>query len=387
MTESRWIQMLILLIICANFSLQAVEEVEEEKSLKEWFEEEAAYARYSLYVREIINSFAEQMKRELNLQCKGEGGTMQKEVKEILVKFQANRRATLEEARALQLYAMNKLMETINRHESIQFYLIERPFPLNRVAISISFEKNGVFLDNNVALVFNTNDSAIPENINTIAYYYHDPFLKDHIEILHETYKEAAQKTKDSGLVFPFTHMTTDREVVWDVSLLLFTNWIMQERGIFCTAIGEKIEGNIEEIGGTFRVFHRASQEEARKLAIFATENLFEYINRNNKLKPFLKQHPLLLNQLKMSIYFTNEQYHPYHDGSIVSVVLEAGELSYYHRVRIPDEGDKEFWITEKTLFAKETYQKALENIQESQSISVFSKIHRAIGRWFGYEG
>ncbi len=387
MIENKYSPVLFLLLIFLVRLPLPAENVDD-KFEREWIEQEVAYARYIVYVNEIINSFAEQMEKELNLQCTGEGGIMHKEVKEIFLKFQVYRRASIEEARALELYVTNKLLEKINSHENIQQFLIERPFTHKHVSILIRFEGvNGTYSDGSVAFMLSVTDSAVPENQNTIVYSSNDPFRDQYNDILREPYDEAAQKAADSALVFPFTHKTTDLEAALDASLLPFTKLIMFDRDIHCKAMGGKVnDGSIEEIGGSLRVLHRVSQEEARKLVIFATEKLLEHINRNDKLKPFLKQHPLPIDRLKLCIYFTDKNYRPDHDGSIISVVLEAGELSYYHRVRIPDEGDKKFWISEKTLFAKETYQKALENIQESQSISVFSKIHRAIGRWFGYK-
>src|SRR5271165_937269 len=80
---------------------------------------------YEEYLNQIFQTYTKQMKDELNLVYSGKGITLHDKVEEIRMKFRANRRATLEEARTLQLLAMNKLVQVINNHKGIQLYLAE----------------------------------------------------------------------------------------------------------------------------------------------------------------------------------------------------------------------------------------------------------------------
>ncbi|MCE5318686.1 MAG: hypothetical protein LLG04_15145, partial [Parachlamydia sp.] len=95
---------------------------------------------YLEYVRQITNSFIEEMEDECpDFHCIGSGGSMPYDVEEIEVCFVAHRRATVEEARRLEVYGVQKLLNKINAHEKIRPYLREYPFKSNRVGMSIAF--------------------------------------------------------------------------------------------------------------------------------------------------------------------------------------------------------------------------------------------------------
>ena len=114
---------------------------------------------YTQYVAEITRSFSEQMKKEFSIDCIGSGGSMPYDVEDISIKFVAYQRATIEEARALEVKVTERLVQMINAHEKIRPFLKENPFPYYRTKVGISFYKrnNSPYLDGSVAYVSQVN--------------------------------------------------------------------------------------------------------------------------------------------------------------------------------------------------------------------------------------
>ncbi len=141
---------------------------------------------YTQYVAEITRAFAKQMKKEFDLDCEGSGGCMPYDVEEISIKFAAYQRATVEDARELEVKVTEKFVQAINAHEKIRPFLREYPFPPKRTCVGISFYKpnNSSYMDGSVSYVSQVNSRIYyraenPQN----RYVYKD--LKD------EPYQEA----------------------------------------------------------------------------------------------------------------------------------------------------------------------------------------------------
>ncbi len=116
---------------------------------------------YLVYVDEITNDFIREMEEETGLRCSGSGGSMPHDVEEFEVMFNECRRMTIEEARWLEVKAIEKLVKKINEHEKIRPFLREYPFGQNRVGISLSFytKRGEYYLDGSVVLVFNAKNT------------------------------------------------------------------------------------------------------------------------------------------------------------------------------------------------------------------------------------
>ncbi|MEN9653934.1 MAG: hypothetical protein RL235_46 [Chlamydiota bacterium] len=111
---------------------------------------------YSKYVNEIVDDFAKCMKKKHNLHCYGSGGSMPHDVEEIELMFNHRGLLSIDDARALEVEAIQELLRRINAHEKIRPFLREYPFHSNRVGVLISTStKTGDRpLDGSVALVF-----------------------------------------------------------------------------------------------------------------------------------------------------------------------------------------------------------------------------------------
>lgn len=159
--------------------------------------EEKESIDYEIFVNEIIRTFAKEMKKDFNLLCIGEGGSMPYDVESIEVSFFAYRKATIEEARELIIKANQRLIEIINEHKKIRPFLREYPFTSKRAMLSISFKKknNMRYTDGSVTLAFHVYNRAKDRNI--IHYFKADPKTEDLVDLLVEQYDEALKLVTD----------------------------------------------------------------------------------------------------------------------------------------------------------------------------------------------
>ncbi|MEI6241849.1 MAG: hypothetical protein WCP39_00395 [Chlamydiota bacterium] len=147
---------------------------------------------YEVFVNQIIQSFAKEMEKDFELVCIGNGGKMPHDVEEISVKFIAYRRATIEQARELEVNATETFLRMINAHEKIRPFLREYPFKVNRAEVSIAFRKNdnSAYDDSSVVHVFQVK--------NRIFYYAEEPNSGTRRILLEESYEEAVKIVKEN---------------------------------------------------------------------------------------------------------------------------------------------------------------------------------------------
>lgn len=150
-------------------------------------------ATYEPYVDEIVKSFSQEMKKEFNLICIGDGGSMPRDVETIKVSLVAYRRASIEEARELEVKSTQRLVQLINNHEKIRTYLREYPFTPKRAEVAISFQKkdDSDYTDGSV--------SYVSQIDNKIYYRRTDPKTEKLVRIAEETFDEALKLVKGNS--------------------------------------------------------------------------------------------------------------------------------------------------------------------------------------------
>ena len=99
---------------------------------------------YEVYVNEITRSFVKDMKKEYGLFCYGTGGGMPHDVEEISLNFIAYQRATIEQARKLEVEVTEKLLKRVNEHEKIRPFLREYPFKAGRIGIRLLLKNHKI---------------------------------------------------------------------------------------------------------------------------------------------------------------------------------------------------------------------------------------------------
>jgi len=161
---------------------------------------------YEMYVNEIIRSFTDTMEREFNLKCIGDGGRMPNDVEEISVAFVYYKKATVDQARLLEVKAIETLLQIVNSHEKIRPYLREYPFKSNRVEISISFRKldNSSYTDDSVA--------RVTQIRNTIYYRGTDGSSKNYYSLGEESFEKALKIAQNPLLEGKKTNLHRDQK-------------------------------------------------------------------------------------------------------------------------------------------------------------------------------
>lgn len=120
------------------------------------YSKESKSPDYLKYVNEIVDDFVKDMEKKYKLHCYGSGGSMPKDVEKIDVLFISYNKSTVEDARKMEVNAIEDLLYRINSHEKIRPYLREYPFHAERIGLSISFHTkiDARPLDGSVAFVF-----------------------------------------------------------------------------------------------------------------------------------------------------------------------------------------------------------------------------------------
>ena len=316
-------------------------------------------------MNEIRETFAEEMLEELALIPAGDRGMMHEKVEEMGMEFTTPRRATVEEARTLQLYVMERFAQTINAHEKIQPFLEERPFTYKRVIISIEFKgPNGRYNEGSVGRIANVPDYAVMENRNHLFYDTYDAFKFSSNLLFKEPYEEAVKLAEASTVRYPFAHQETPMEEAVDQVLRSFREEMFDKYDLRCWAIDAKLSDSIEEIRGYFTLVQRvALQEEARGRALRLSERLIQVVNE--ELSPYLKERPFSANRLKLRLKFTKRNGYSYSDGSVANVLVVEDELIYFKDlpptlISYPPPS--------YPFFTKESYQVAMEQFKKGLS-------------------
>ncbi len=106
-----------------------------------------------------------------------------------------------------------------------------------------------------------------------------------------------------------------------------FAKEMEKEFDLVCIGSGGRMPSQIEEIQVSFAAYRKGEISEARSLEILGTEKLVQIINRNEKIRPYLKKHPIDHAQAIVSISF-REKNETRFDG--VSLVFQANDQIYY---------------------------------------------------------
>ena len=324
---------------------------------------------YQEYVREIECTFARKMAKELDLHWAGTAGRMHEKVEELGLKFAARRRATIKEARALELYVIDQFVQAINAHEKIQPYLAVSPFTYKRVSIQITFndKSNRHYSDGSVCYMLSVSELAHTEWKNHITYDSKDPFRNALVDLLEEPYEEAvklnAKETIDLSI-----HQENAYEEEMDLLFDSFTKEMENQYALEPWAIGGDLTDGIKTIGATFKLHQPISFEQARWLLVAVTEKLQKKINNNEKLRPYLDKYPFPLNSISIALHFEKNRFYSYPDDRIASAKLKDSIIQYVKKVFPPleENEDPSFRLPKTIELEPEPYEEAIKILQDN---------------------
>ncbi|MCB1114867.1 MAG: hypothetical protein KDK71_00230 [Chlamydiia bacterium] len=294
---------------------------------------------YEKLVYEIVDSFAETVKEEFDLELIKWGGVFRDYLRKG-VGFHAFRRATLDEARALELAVIERLTATIQAHQEIQPYLKEYDIDPKKIFVDISFVQSKEFKseydDGTVChvckfrypyerLVFKSKDP------------FGDKYGTDSTQEIEEPLEEARAINCRSLIDHLAIHKAQEYEDELYRLFALFEKEMKRKHSIELKAIGWIVPGkedfDVGEIRGRLKVSRRTSHVQARLLMVAASQRLLDLMNQSEILKPHLKESPFPASRLKLQLivrkneFFVGEGH--YRDGTIDSVILDENRLIY----------------------------------------------------------
>lgn len=317
---------------------------------------------YIVYMDEIIKKFSTEMEHKYGLICVGEGGRMSRQVETIRVMFHLYRRATIEEARALEILSIERLREMINSDEKIRSNLYEFPFPTNRIGVSISFYSSceAPFADGSV--------SSVDHSQGKLFYESQDSFTESYAQILEEPYLEAKRTVESSSNINPFVHQSKSHEPLIDAIFAAYQREMWDDYELEIERIGGKLVNGVEEIGIRLIHFHPTHIEKARELQVIATERMLYLINNNKQLRPYVNDFPLTIDKLKVVVLFRKKNYCPYFDGSLESASRPGNEIIYFIGQKREPIEKTQIIRAKQPMFGKESYQEALSKVEGSRA-------------------
>ena len=318
----------------------------------------AQIPEYIKYVDEVVKSFALQMQKELNLECIGDGGRMPHDVEKIEIDFDVKRRASIEEARKLQIFVATRFLQAINAHEKLRPFLHEYPFSLARIHLSIGFvnEFDQGFADGTVSSTFLCN--------GIIHYRSYNPIEEKLVNFHQEPYQEALKIIADTPLTADLLrqHTPTAYENETDQLLNEFAREVKKKWGLYCARQGGKLANGIEELAIKFVTDKRTSLPKARRLYVEIIQRLQEKINTSSTLCPHLKEYPFPLSRIKVSIHFHKREknYLAYYEDGSVAFVKEQNDHIYYF-TELPEINGRQ--PLQPVPMAKESYEDAKKRV------------------------
>lgn len=137
--------------------------------------------------KKITDIVMHEMEKDYSLYCDGKGGSMPDNLRSIAVSFVAYRKGSIEEAREIEVKAIQRFIKLINEDEKLRPYLCEFPFPSRGIEVSISYNKQ----DDSF---YPIGELAFISHINgIIRYKTYDPKTDQFTLLYQEPYEEASK--------------------------------------------------------------------------------------------------------------------------------------------------------------------------------------------------
>ncbi len=325
--------------------------------------EDAANEQYEICLYEFGKAFHDEMNKELNSGGYGCDVVMDSSRKKKILKieFGANRRATIEEARALQLLIIKRLVRAANSNEKLQPFLEKKPFTHKQLRLTIYFrdDNNRAYSDGTVSAIYHSPDPDHPKSPSYLSYRSEDPFTELSYELLSESYQEALQANRNSLIEDPTIHISSEREKEMDRIILDFENQISRKHHFRSRTIGSNTSENVSGIRAHFDSPHAVTQAKARKLLLDVVEPLLQGVNTSQIMRPYFTVEKLAI-QIDFFKY-TSFACQRYRDGSMDSVVLKNGQITYFQQTPRNPEDYPNYIYYDRTVYAEESYLEAID--------------------------
>ncbi len=312
------------------------------------------------YTDELIKLMTPILEREFDLACTGTGGSMAKHISSISLMFNASRRASISEARALQVKCTERLLHSINANEKLRPFLAEYPFTAERINVSIGFHMGNIhYSDGTVAFV--------SMGRGQLHYALSDPLTQLLEDLFIEPYSEALQIVQQSQLAHTDlrSHEKKTYENDLDTFLISCAQEIRKKYHMQCQAVGGNLSDGLKEFGFLFTSNKRTTLEEARKLEVGITNTILNKINANEKLRAYLATYPFPVGRTHVRLKFQNSEWGDPLDNSLYSVCQTNDHIQYHYREAIKEDAPT---ILDAILIKEESYDDALQILGQTHA-------------------
>lgn len=327
-------------------------------------------SEYKVYFYEFHRAFGKQMEKEFGLRWVESNSLYLFSIYE--VEFYAYRRASLEEARALELMVLNRLAEEVQADQKLLSYLNLLSLSPESLGIKISFvySHNWNYHDGSIDTVYC--NYCKKEKKRCLRYTSTDPFTEYSAEKdetfstdLKESFEDAAKLNAITSIINPAIHASKEFEDELNQILTSFKEGMKKTHSLIYWSSGWVIASNftsdISEIRIKCTYHYPVNCLEARALMVLAIEKLLTDLNNSEKLRPYLKEYPFPASRLKLRMLFREETIwagdRPYYRiESMESAVLKENIITYFHH--IPSIKESRSWY-DKVVYATESFQEA----------------------------
>ncbi len=308
-----------------------------------------------------------QMKEKFQVYCSEPTESEAFPINHFDMHINAPRRATLAEARALGLALINQFLQIANDQLQLRPYLKTYPLTHQQLSLTIYFQgKYGHHSDGSIHTVFFASDPQCLNDQGVFSYLTFDPNTFGSTTLCKESYDEANKQNALDSVANPEIHKSHPSEEIYDDLLSNYREKIQMELRLDCWSLGGVAPNNLEIIGAKFVSKRKANLKNARKLMMSISEELLNDINRNEQIRPYLTEYPFSASRLNIHLDFVKKSLGShYEDGSMHSVTLSNGKISYFRTST--EKQEKKLGYTDKILVLEEPFEVACQTVTKSR--------------------
>jgi len=105
---------------------------------------------------------------------------------------------------------------------------------------------------------------------------------------------------------------------------------LKEKKNLVLIGTGGQMMHEIEMLAMSFNYYHEVNLETARELLVESVEEYLSDINSNQKIKPYLHEHPFTAKNVEIAIFFRNQDASNVSAEKINIAAANQGKVVYY---------------------------------------------------------
>jgi hypothetical protein len=151
-----------------------------------------------------------------------------------------------------------------------------------------------------------------------------------------------------------FVYQSADYEKIADRITVKTALKLKKEKGLNLIAIGGGMMHDIQRMSMEFNFYKVVDMKMARELLVYSVEEYLSAINSSEKVRQYLHNYPFTSQNVKIVIYFYNQDRFKVPSGKISIVAARRGTIEFF--IDDPE-------INNIKSIHEETYQEALKTV------------------------